>query len=507
MKFIGLRLDDHDSNITYTDGTKVKYTNCERNYQCKHYGLDDLNTWTSIIKRWKVNPSEVDAIAIIIDKSLHGHIQYNEDDLFSIVELKIFRVLGFECPIYRVDHHYSHALSIWPLGIKPTVSIISDAFGDDSTNFSVFRDDKIITRLKRSNEISSLGYRSFESIAMSLSFVGNLIKIVGDPLDHAGKIMGMKAYDSSVSTKKDIFNLENISSVWESFDWDSVDINDIKDFDKICSWVSKAHTYSERVYADIFVNYTDKNDIICYSGGVAQNTVINSEIKKVRPNLHIPPHCNDSGLSLGAVEFLRKYYDQEKFDTTGFPFWQDDEAPKTIPSKKTIKDTAERLARGEIVGWYQGHGEVGPRALGNRSILMNPSISNGKDLINSKVKNRAFYRPFGASVLEEKSSQYFNFSHPSPYMLYVMDMIDTELYPSVTHVDGTCRAQTVSQDLEVYYSLIEEFEMLTGIPMLLNTSLNVGGKPIAAYKTNALDIWCGTELDTLVFGNEVFSHE
>ena len=504
MKFIGLRLDDHDSNITYTDGTKVRYTNCERNFQHKHHGLNDLNTWVSVIRKWKVNPSEVDAIAIIMDKFLHTDVTYDEKDLFSIIELKIFRVLGFECPIYRVDHHYSHALSVWPLGIKPTVSIISDGFGDDKINFSVFRDDKIVNRFKESQNETE--YKSFESIAMSLSAVGGAIGIDGNPLDHAGKIMGLKAYGPSVSIKRNLFNLENISRAWESFDWGLVNINNLKDFDKICSWVSKAHTFSERVYVDTFVKYTDEDDVICYSGGVAQNTVINSEIKKVRPNLHIPPHCNDSGLSLGAVEFLRKYYDQEEFDTTGFPFWQDDEAPETIPSKKTIKDAAERLARGEIIGWYQGHGEVGPRALGNRSILMNPSISNGKDSINAKVKHREFYRPFGASVLEEKSSQYFNFPHHSPYMLYVMDMIDTELYPSVTHADGTCRAQTVSPDLEVYYSLIEEFEMLTGIPMLLNTSLNVGGKPIASYKSNALDLWCNTQLDTLVFGDEVFSN-
>ena len=212
-------------------------------------------------------------------------------------------------------------------------------------------------------------------------------------------------------------------------------------------------------------------------------------------------------MSLGAVEFLRKYYDQEEFDYTGFPFWQDDEAPSTLPSKSTIKQTAERLARGEIVGWYQGHGEVGPRALGNRSILMNPSIPDGKDIINSKVKHREFFRPFGASVLEDKAHKYFDFPHPSPYMLYVMDMIDTELYPPVTHADGTCRAQTVSQDLEVYYSLIEEFESLTGIPMLLNTSLNVGGKPIAGYKENALDLCYNTKLDTLVFGDEVYSDD
>ncbi len=502
MKFIGLRLDDHDSNITYTDGTKVKYTNCERNYQLKHYGLADLNTWIQTINRWKVNPSEVNAIAISIDQFTHTSLEYDDSDLFNCIEIKLFRVLGFECPIFRVDHHYCHALSLWPLGVKPTINIVSDALGDRLTNFSVFKDDKIIQRYQVEEN------KQFESVAMCMSIIGDTINITGNPLDHAGKIMGMKAYGKASNYSNKFFDLENLHQSWYSFPWDTVSIDrSWEDFYQICDWVSIAHSVTEKVYVDAFNRFTEVEDIIGYSGGVAQNTVINTEIRKSRPNLHIPPHCNDSGLSLGAVEFLRKYYDQEEFDRTGFPFWQDDEAPSELPSKLTIKQTAERLARGEIVGWYQGHGEVGPRALGNRSILMNPSMPDGKDIINSKVKHREFFRPFGASVLEDKAHKYFDFPHPSPYMLYVMGMINTELYPSVTHADGTCRAQTVSQDLEVYYSLIEEFESLTGIPMLLNTSLNVGGKPIAGYKENALDLWCNTQLDTLVFGDEVYSND
>lgn len=502
MKFIGLRLDDHDSNITYTDGTKVKYTNCERNYQLKHYGLADLNTWIQTINRWKVNPSEVDAIAISIDQFMHTDLEYDDSDLFNCIEIKLFRVLGFKCPIFRVDHHYCHALSLWPLGAKPTINIVSDAFGDRLINFSVFKDDKIIQRYQVEEN------KQFESVAMCMSNIGDTINITGNPLDHAGKIMGMKAYGKASNYSNKFFDLENLHQSWYSFPWDTVSIDrSWEDFYQICDWVSIAHSVTEKVYVDTFNRFTEVEDIIGYSGGVAQNTVINTEIRKSRPNLHIPPHCNDSGLSLGAVEFLRKYYDQEEFDRTGFPFWQDDEAPSELPSKLTIKQTAERLARGEIVGWYQGHGEVGPRALGNRSILMNPSMPDGKDIINSKVKHREFFRPFGASVLEDKAHKYFDFPHPSPYMLYVMDMINTELYPSVTHADGTCRAQTVTQDLEIYYSLIEEFESLTGIPMLLNTSLNVGGKPIAGYKENALDLWCNTQLDTLVFGDEVYSND
>ena len=118
---------------------------------------------------------------------------------------------------------------------------------------------------------------------------------------------------------------------------------------------------------------------------VALNTVINSKIKKKIPNLVIPPHTNDVGISLGCVELLRQQYEQEPFDNTGFPFWQDDEDPPNEPTDETIREVAENLAN-NIVGWYQGHGEIGPRALGHRSILMNPCHPDGKDWINEKVE-------------------------------------------------------------------------------------------------------------------------
>ena len=186
----------------------------------------------------------------------------------------------------------------------------------------------------------------------------------------------------------------------------------------------------------------------------------------------------------------------------GFPFMQDDEAPSR-PSTKTIKDTAELLAQGKIVGWYQGHGEIGPRALGNRSILMNPFDPQGKDWINNKVKHREPFRPFGASVLENKVSRYFYWNGPSRYMLYVTDVLEPEKFPTITHADGTCRVNTVPPEQEDYHMLLQEYEKLTGVPILLNTSLNNGGRPIAGRVCDALELYYKTDLDTLVVGDEI----
>jgi carbamoyltransferase len=134
---------------------------------------------------------------------------------------------------------------------------------------------------------------------------------------------------------------------------------------------------------------------------------------------------------------------------------------------------------------------------------MNPSIKDGKDKLNRKVKHREWYRPFGASVLEDKALEYFS-SGDSPYMLYVVDVLDKESFPAITHADGTCRPQTVSSTHEIYYELISEFEKLTGIPMLLNTSLNNGGKPICGSPNDALELLSRTEMDSLVIGNTIY---
>jgi carbamoyltransferase len=219
----------------------------------------------------------------------------------------------------------------------------------------------------------------------------------------------------------------------------------------------------------------------------------------------IPPHCPDDGISLGCVEFLRQKYQQPHFDRSGFPFWQSDEAPQTIPSKQIIDKTAELLAQGKIVGWYQGHGEIGPRALGNRSILMDPSIKGGKDIINNKVKHREEYRPFGASVLLKSTNDIFECEYDSPFMLYNYKCRDEKRFNSIVHVDGTCRIQTVAptKEFEVYYELITKFQDKTGIPMLLNTSLNVNGKPIAGTIDDAKSLYDTTELDVLVVGNDL----
>jgi carbamoyltransferase len=492
MKFLGLRLCEHDSNITLTDGTNVKYYSSERDNQIKHHGFEDLSSWKKVFDTFKVSPKDIDAIGIVIDCYRHEHIKCDENKLYEEIDIPIFKMIGFDCPVFRVDHHYVHALSIWTLGVETTTDFIFDGFGDDQISHTIFKQDQKVLVQKLTEGYNSLG--------QTMAMFGAHIGLSGDKLDIPGKVMALKAYGQK-SFIHDQYSFKSLIQLWSSIT--SKDIENCHE-DEVATHIRKCHEETERIFVEHFKKNSKASDVIGYSGGVAQNTIINSKIKKVRPNLHIPPHCNDCGLSLGIVEFLRKLYDQEPFDVSGFPFWQSDISPEP-PSKQVIKNAAEHLAKGNIIGWYQGHGEVGPRALGNRSILMRPDIKDGKEILNSKVKHRESFRPFGASVLRDKVSEYFDWNEETPFMLYVMDVLDKNSFPSITHEDGTCRPQTVTEDHEVYYELISEFEKLTGIPMLLNTSLNNGGKPICGSPNEALELFCASEMDNLVVGNTIYS--
>ena len=498
MKFLGLRLCDHDTNITLTVDDKVYYYKLERDLQLKHVGFRNLTGWYKKFLQWGVPLSEIDAIGITLDCHKYKNIRTNEQELFEEIKIPLFTQMGYKGPIYRVDHHYAHALSAWMLG-ESDVDMVYDGFGDDHLSQSIFRND---------HRTYCASYKTHPSFGTAMGDTGALLRLRGISYDMAGKIMALKGYGNVPEEEiDDIHNrlgpltMKDHRKLWNFPMMERICENErvMRNHIQIC------HTISERIIEEYFANNTKETDRISYTGGVALNTIINSRIRKKRPNLIIPAHAGDEGLSLGIVESLRKEYKQPEFKKEGYPFWQTDEAPKERPSKLTIKSTAELLAQGNIVAWYQGHGEVGPRALGNRSILMNPTIKGGKDKLNLKVKHREPFRPFGASVLREKCSEYFDCEYDSPYMLYVMDVKDKEAFAPITHVDGTCRPQTVTADQEDFYELLTEFEKLTGLPMLLNTSLNNGGDPIAGSISEALQLLYDTELDFLVTGNETYT--
>jgi len=181
---------------------------------------------------------------------------------------------------------------------------------------------------------------------------------------------------------------------------------------------------------------------------------------------------------------------------------------ETIPDEDRLaNETAEALARGEVVGWYQGRAEWGPRALGNRSILADPRRADMKDILNSKIKRRESFRPFAPSILEERTGEWFTIDYPDPFMIKVYPIRTKKrpLVPAVTHVDGTGRLQTVSSRANpLYWKLIAAFERRTGVPMVLNTSFNEN-EPIVNTPAEALDCFLRTGMDRLILGNVVLT--
>jgi carbamoyltransferase len=181
---------------------------------------------------------------------------------------------------------------------------------------------------------------------------------------------------------------------------------------------------------------------------------------------------------------------------------------ESVPEEpRLLEETAAAIARGEVVGWYQGAAEWGPRALGNRSILADPRRRDMREILNSKIKRRELFRPFAPSVLEERVAEWFTIAHPEPFMIKVYPIRPEKrpLIPAVTHVDGTGRLQSVSERTNPrYWRLIRAFERTTGVPMVLNTSFNEN-EPIVNTPAEALDCFLRTRMDRLVMGNVVVS--
>jgi carbamoyltransferase len=493
MKFLGIKIGDHDANFAFSDGIKVFYHKSERALQIKHHGSTDPLVWIPILKTWGYEPSDIDAICVTsdeelyretIDPTVHYH-QITTEDWFP----------GMTCPVYRLDHHLAHALSIWPVtDVDPSVSFVFDGDGDFGRSFSIFKGLELI---------DSKTVREVQSFGQVLEDLAEKFEIQGQRLDVSGKLMGLKSYGTVNREYKNlisIFSLTDISKVIDLTFWETVTQTEFAK--SKLEYLATIHDFAETKFPELFNKYATPDEIISFTGGVAQNSVINAKIQKDFPNCVIPPHAADDGLSLGCIELLRRLYYQERFSTAEFPFWQNDPMIEP-PSPSTVKQVAEMIAAGQIIGWHQGQGEIGPRALGNRSILMDPRIVGGKDIINVKVKHRESFRPFGASVLEEHANKYFDIKYCSPYMLHVVDVLSTEL-PAVTHVDGTSRVQTVNQSNLHYHTLLTEFYKITQCPVLLNTSLNNNGKPIASTEGDSIEFFKNSSMDAICIGDRIY---
>jgi carbamoyltransferase len=256
------------------------------------------------------------------------------------------------------------------------------------------------------------------------------------------------------------------------------------------------------------------------SGGVAYNSVMNGKILLNTPfrRIFVQPAAGDSGTAVGVCYQIYngllgrarsglmpgaalgpEFSDREirgELQRSGLRY-------ESYTDREVTRRAARDIARGEVVGWFQGRMEFGPRALGNRSIVVDPRRVEMKNILNERIKRREPFRPFAPSILEEHTSDYFEQSHPAPTMLMVYRVHPERraLIPAVTHVDGTGRLQTVAREVNPrYHQLISDFQELTGVPVLLNTSFNEN-EPIVCSPRHALDCFERTRIDALYLGN------
>ena len=437
--------------------------------------------------------------------------------------------------IHFIEHHLCHAASSFFVSPFEEAAILTiDGRGEStSTMLSIGRGHKI-KKIKEIKVPHSLGHL-YAAITDYLGF---------RPFFDEWKVMGLSAYgkDTYVKDFEDLLRLTSDGGYQLNLKYFRFHTHGQKEWvapEFIKKFGPKRHDrdpYDQHVFDIAFalqrtieragvhlaqkLYELTKLPNLCMTGGVVLNCLMNKKIVEETPfkDFFFQPVANDAGTSLGsALYYYHHVLNQkrcEQFESAylGCEFHNNEiehvlraKGVRYHKSENIARETAECIAGGKIVGWFQGRMEAGPRALGNRSITVSPLDPNMKDRLNERVKKREFFRPFAPSVLEEKVSDYFVMpkNQLSPYMILLGDVREEKkkMIPAVTHVDGSARVQTVNRAVNPrYWQLISEFEKITGVPVVLNTSFNEN-EPIVCTPEHAVNCFLRTEFDVLAIGD------
>ena len=467
-----------------------------------------------------------------------GGVKAELSKVFNIPEDKI------KGEVKNIEHHRSHLASAFFASPFDEAAILSiDGFGDfTSTMIATGKGNKI-------EVLDTVIYPHSAGI-----FYTSLTQYLGFP--HYGdeyKVMGLAPYGEpkyvdelkKIILFKDngLFELntnyfkhakEGVAMSWENGD-PHIDSIFSKELENLLGPARKSGEELTQKHKDIatsvqrvteelifhILNHLQKRTglkNICIAGGVAQNSVANGKIleKTTFEHIYIPSAGHDAGTALGSALWLYNHILENdrlpaiynaytgakssneqveaclKADNIEYTKYNDEELLEVV---------SDALVDGKVIGWFQGRAEFGPRALGHRSIIVDPRRTDAKELLNAKIKRRESFRPFAPSILEEYVSEYFEKTDKVPFMekVYPIKKEKHAEIPAVTHVDGTGRLQTVEKG-DRYYDLIEKFRQKTGTPILLNTSFNEN-EPIVNTPKEALDCYLRTEMDMLVMEN------
>jgi len=512
------------------------------------------------LKEANISPEQIDSIAFYdkpvlkFERLLDNYIAVAPRGLYSFlntipkwlhkrlwIKNDIMKSLkGFHGEIIFPEHHLSHAAhSYFTSPFEDSAILTTDGVGEWSTTSIGIGEKNSVKLLQDIRWPHSLGL-FYSAFTYFLGFQVN---------EGEYKLMGLasfgkpKYYDLIWDNLVDVKNDGSIHLNMEyfAFTYDKVMTN--SKFSELFGIKRRNETdetkqihydigaSAQKVLEDILLKMVEyvfkktKSKNLCLGGGVALNGVANYRILKESSfeNVHIPPSPGDAGSAVGCAQYLYfSHHNQKRMieDTTKSiienvyvgPSYSKDEIKQFLDAKHIVYDElddatviekcAKLISEGNVVGWYQGKMEWGPRALGNRSILADPRRKEMKDILNEKIKHRESFRPFAPSILEEHYSDYFDIDIPSPYMLLVAPVKKPDKIPAVTHVDGTGRVQTVSKNSNpLYHQLISQFYKLTGVPVIINTSMNVKGEPIVNTPEQAYNMLTKTDMDYLFMKN------
>lgn len=463
---------------------------------------------------------------------------YAKQRRFKIWYTKTFKQNKPE--VHFIEHHLTHvAGSFFVSPYKKAALLGIDGSGEWATTWLGHGKDNTVEKISESFFPDSLG-SFYETVTQFCGFKPNYdegktmgLAPMGDPSIFEAEVNKMVTVTKSGQIKIDLsyFNYQHLIKALYSKKFISIFGQPRKsdgDFeDRHVNAAAAFQRVLENKVLEIchFLHDKTKADYLVISGGVSLNSVMNGRIVRETPfkDVYVMPAAGDNGTALGAAYYLyngilkaeRNFVHDNPYVGTTYT----DEDIKSVIDGAKLKATkyeditekaASLLADGKIIGWFQGAMEIGPRALGSRSILANPAFPDMKDKINAEVKHREAYRPFAPSALVESYQDYFDLEVKAPFMLKVCNVRKDkqDVIPAVTHVDGSARLQTVEKTTHpLYHKLIHTLGEKTGVPVVLNTSFNIQGEPVVESPKDALRCFYSTGLDALVIGNYVLTKD
>lgn len=559
MVILGLNYYFHDSTACIIiDGKLIAAIEEERLNRDKHTRVFPQMAIERCLKIAKLDYDDIDHIAVSI-KPFHN---LEKKLLHCVKNLKSFKtffnhefVHGYnkqkslwnwfkyhwnskkEGPkVHLIPHHFSHAPGSFFVSPYQEAALLGiDGSGEWATSWLGHGKGNNVECLNQSFFPHSLG-SFYEAVTQFCGFKTSYdegktmgLAPMGDPNIFKDKVAKIITVDKNGQLHFDLsyFNYQNMS--WKRcspkfFEVFGAPRKNGEDFKKHHMDVAAAF---QRVLEDKVLEICDilhsktKTDYLVISGGVSLNSVMNGRIVKESKfkDIYVMPAAGDNGTALGAAYYLyngilnnpRNFTHLDPYVGTSYT---NEEIEKVLKGAKLTYEfhtdicekAATLLEKGKIIGWFQGPMEIGPRALGSRSILANPAFPDMKDKINTEVKFREAYRPFAPSAIIEAKDEFFDLEVEAPFMLKVCNVLKDKqsIIPAVTHVDGSARLQTVGKDLHPrYYNVIKKLGDKTGVPVVLNTSFNIQGEPVVESPQDAIRCFFSTGLDGLVIGNYV----